>query len=369
MNSSKGKASTSTVVVSAVALVACVGAGYAIAQNTGERDPQQTAAASAEQSVSKTVVPTAPSESAPAPSSAPEEPAKITVESPTTSASATPSKVAIAGSGASSAASESSRWASPTPYTRPPVSVVSTTIPLPPEAQELVNAQEGGPIIGREETTQAPTTVPSPSAREDEDEGEGQLPARNIVDDGDTEPARAVTDVAAERQSPEQEPEDDPRPDTGETVADPQPAPAAAPAPVVEEEPVAEPVPEPAPAPPAPPAPAPVSEAELDATFRAAFAPGASDAQLAAAFESGPAMIPVGRVLADGLPMLGGAVQWHLAGITGVGDTASGQLVITTPLGQQVVPMTWIRQDGQWKISTSSTCDLGLALLGGCNPA
>lgn len=365
MNSPKGKASTSTIVVSAVALVACVGAGYAIAKQTGGE--QDVATASSQEQTPATTASPSPSSSEPAPTP-PAGPTKISVEPSASSASATPTRVNIAGPGpgAASSRASSSRWTSPAPYARPPVSVVSTTVPLPPE---VLNA-EGGPIVGRDEAKkETPTTVPtSPERAAAETTGDtaGQVPARNVAGDRDTSKLRPVEDP--QKQDSKTEPA---RAEPGSPTAENQdrhtPGPAAAPAPAPAPVPVAEaaPVPDPSPV----PAPAPVSEAEIDAALRSAFTPGAGDGQLAAAFESGPAMIPVGRALADGLPLLGGAVQWHLAGVSGTGDHATGQLVVTTPLGQQIVPMTWVRQAGKWKISTDTSCGLGFALLGGCAPA
>lgn len=43
--------------------------------------------------------------------------------------------------------------------------------------------------------------------------------------------------------------------------------------------------------------------------------------------------------------------------------------MITTPLGTDIVSMTWVRHGERWKIATESTCELGLALLGGCATA
>ena len=361
MKSPQGKASTSTIVVSVVALVACVGAGYTIAKQTGgEQDVQQAAAASSQEQTPATTASPSPSSSDPAPTTT-AGPTKVSVEPSTPSASATPTKVGIAGSdsGAASSRASSSRWTSPAPYTRPPVSVVSTTVPLPPE---VLNAQ-GGHIVGREEDDkQTPSTVPtSPETAAAEEKGgnDGQVPIGNVAGDRDaSNDVRPVADQEQQDRKLEAARAETDSP-TGENQS--RPAPTPNPAPVAE--------PAPAPAPVAEPAPAPVSEAEIDAALRSAFTPGAGDAQLAAAFESGPAMAPVGRALADGLPLLGGAVQWHLAGVTGTGDQATGQLVVTTPLGQQVVPMTWVRQAGQWKISTDTSCGLGFALLGGCAPA
>lgn len=350
MKSPQGKASTSTIVVSVVALVACVGAGYTIAKQTGgEQDVQQAAAASSQEQTPATTASPSPSSSDPAPTTT-ARPTKVSVEPSTPSASATPTQVGIAGShsGAASSRASSNRWTSPTPYTRPPVSAVSTTVPLPPE---VLNAQ-GGHIVGRDEDDkQTPSTVPtSPETAAAEENGgnDGQVPVGNVAGDRDASNVRPVADPEQQDRKLEAARAETDSP-TGENQS--RPAPTLDPAPVAEA------------------ATAPVSEAEIDAALRSAFTPGAGDAQLAAVFESGAAMVPVGRALADGLPLLGGAVQWHLAGVTGTGDQATGQLVVTTPLGQQGVPMTWVRQAGQWKISTDTSCGLGFALLGGCVPA
>lgn len=368
MTSQKGKASIPTVAISAVALVACVGAGYAIAQNSGDRDPQPTAAAEtseAPESSTSTSVPTSPSSSSPKPSSAPEEPTKITVEPTREPALTSPTKVGIAHSdaGGGSAANSSDSEESPTSYTRPPVSVTSTTVPLPAEVQEAQREQEAqqaqaGALIGRDTDDDTDTDTDTDTAPDaDERDSRGDLPARNVSQAGDRhEPspvagagdqedaAPEATEQPAETQATEQE----------QPATEPAPAPERAvdsvPAPVQEEV-----------------EPEPVSAAEIDDALRSALAPGASDGQIAAAFESGPSMIPVGRALADGLPLLGGAVQWHIEDVTGTGDEATGQLVVATPVGQHVVPMTWVRHDGQWQISTNTSCALGAALLGGCD--
>ena len=367
MNSQKGKASIPTVAISAVALVACVGAGYAIAQNSGDRDPQPAAAAEpseASESSTSTSVPTSPSSSSPEPSSAPEEPTKITVEPTREPALTSPTKVGIAHSdaGGGSAANSSDSEESPT-YTRPPVSVTSTTVPLPAEVQEAQREQEAqqaqaGALIGRDTDDDTdPEADTDTAADADERDSRGDLPARNVSQAGDRHESAPAAGAGDEEGAA---PEDTEQPDETQATEQEQPATESAPAPEREVDPVPAPVQEEV-------EPEPVSAAEIDEDLRSALAPGASDGQIAAAFESGPSMISVGRALADGLPLLGGAVQWHLEDVTGTGDEATGQLVVATPVGQHVVPMTWVRHAGRWQISTNTSCALGAALLGGCD--
>lgn len=364
MNSQKGKASIPTVAISAVALVACVGAGYAIAQNSGDRDPQPAAAAEtseASESSTSTSVPTSPSSSSPEPSSAPEEPTKITVEPTREPALTSPTKVGIAHSdaGGGSAANSSDSEESPT-YTRPPVSVTSTTVPLPAEVQEAQREQEAqqaqaGALIGRDTDDDTDTDTDTDTAADaDERDSRGDLPARNVSQPGDRHEPSPVAGAGDQEDAAPEATEQ-----LAETQATEQEQPATEPAPAQEVDPVPAPVQEEV-------EPEPVSAAEIDDALRSALAPGVSDGQIAAAFESGPSMVPVGRALADGLPLLGGAVQWHLEDVTGTGDEATGQLVVATPVGQHVVPMTWVRHAGQWQISTNTSCELGAALLGGC---
>lgn len=241
-------------------------------------------------------------------------------------------------------ASETNQYAPITSTYERTTAVETTTMPLPEDVQKTLDEQveqegaidaaplgPGGAVVGgaaKDEESEEP-------------EPEGRTVDESTHDEASDRPISAPADSDPAASEPTVTPEPDPAP---EPTAMPEPDPAFEPTIAAE----------------------PVTAAELDAHFRAAFAPGASDGQLAAAFESGPALIPVGRALADGLPLLGGAVQWHLAEVDGVGDTATGQLVITTPLGTSVVPMTWVRTEGQWQISRESTCELGLALLGGC---
>lgn len=339
--SSRRRVSLPVVALATTLVVVSAGAAYAIGSSDwGNGDEPAPVAAAATTSESST----APSESAGPTTSEvaePEAPPTTTpglltgvpaTPSSTASATAAPSASDVSRSGP---ASETNQYAPITSTYERTTAVETTTMPLPEDVQKALDEQDeqegaidaaplgqGGALIGGVDKNEEPEEV-SPAEPEGRD-----------VDESTHEEA-FDRQIAA--------------------PADPEPV-ASEPAAIPDSDPVFEPT----------MAAEPVTAAELDASFRAAFAPGASDGQLAAAFESGPAMIPVGRVLADGLPLLGGAVQWHLADVVGAGDTAAGQLVITTPLGTSVVPMTWVRTEGQWQISRESTCELGLALLGGC---
>ncbi|MBB1033160.1 hypothetical protein G6031_01975 [Dietzia sp. CQ4] len=355
--STRRRLSVPLVAGAAVLVFVAAGATYVIA--TGDRGADDPALSAAHATTEATESATssyrsssiAPQTSAPAPTT----PVLLTGVPAAPTTSAAPARVTSTPSRGASAAGVNQYAPITSSYVRT-TAVQSTTMPLPPEVvaamdtpttttvpttpREPAPAGQGGALVGaveRGDEDGAPTNV------------DGTRPA--AAESGPGQSRQAVRDIAGT-----------PVDDTPARPADaqqptPEPAPSAASAPVSAP---------PAPAPAHEPVQEPVQAAVLDAAFRSAFTPGASDEQIAAAFESGAAMIPVGRALADGLPLLGGAVQWSLAGVAGVGDTATGQLVITTPLGTNVVPMVWVRHGEQWKIATESTCALGLALLGGC---
>lgn len=344
----------------AVLVVVAAGATYAITTgNLGADDPALSAAHATSEVTESTSSSSRSSSRAPQTSTpAPTTPGVLTgvPVAPTTSApttSAVPASVASASPRGASASSVNQYAPTTSSYVRT-TAVQSTTVALPPEVVAAMDAPDST-------TTTVPTAARPAGqggalvggAERGEDDEDPATPVEPRPVSGGGSPAQPVRDVAG---TPVK---DEPARPAGAQESMPEPTTPTPPAVAAPSAPVS-----------APASPAPVQEpvqvAELDAAFRSAFAPGASDGQLAAAFESGPAMIPVGRALADGLPLLGGAVQWSLAGVSGVGDTATGQLVITTPIGQQIVPMTWVRHGEQWKIATESTCALGLALLGGC---
>lgn len=359
----KRRVSIPVVATTAVLVIASAGAAYAIGTNGIGAEEPVPVAAPAETSQS-TESPTLPSPIAPTtPEPAPTTPGLLTGVPAEPSASATPSRSTVSATPSRRASSAGINQYAPTSssYART-TDVQSTTVELPPE----VAAKMSSPKATTSEVP-TPTSEPAPKGQGGALVGGDKSDDRksNPADDAESEPADR--DASPAPAQPEVHDVDTPatddeagRPSDKRADAAPSPAPVAPPAPTSAVTPP-------------PPAPVeteePVQADDLEATFRAAFAPGASDAQLSSAFESGPAMIPVGRALADGLPMIGGAVQWHLAGVTGAGDTATGQLVIDTPVGQHVVPMMWVRDGEQWKISADSTCALGLALLGGCAPA
>jgi len=357
---SRRRASLPVMALATALVVAGAGAAYAIGNSDLGRDdgPAPVAAeateseSSASNSPSATVGPTTTTVVEPeaAPTTTPGLLTGVpATPSATVSATRAPSVSNVSRSGL---ASEINQYAPNTPTYERTTAVETTTMPLPDEVQKALDSKEkqegvidaaplgqGGAVIGGldkdEESKEVETVSPAEAEGRDVD-----APAHEQVETASPADPEG-RDVEASAVSADSELQ------ASEPAAVPDVEAVFEPAPVAES----------------------VTAAELDASFRAAFAPGASDAQLAAAFESGPAMIPVGRVLADGLPLLGGAVQWHLAEVEGVGDTAAGQLVITTPLGTSVVPMTWTRTEGQWQISRESTCELGLALLGGCAAA
>lgn len=356
--STRRRLSVPLVAGAAVLVVVAAGATYVIATGDRGADDPALSAAHATTEVTESATSSsrsnsrAPQTSAPVPTT----PVLLTGVPVAPTTSAAPARVASTPSRGASAAGVNQYAPITSSYVRT-TAVQSTTMALPPEVvaamdtptttttvpttpREPAPAGQGGALVGaveRDDEDGAPVDVdgPRPAAAES---GPGQL-------------RQAVRDVAGT-----------PVDDTPARPADAQ-EPAPEPAPSVASAPVSAP---PAPVPAHEPVQEPVQAAVLDAALRSAFTPGASDEQIAAAFESGAAMIPVGRALADGLPLLGGAVQWSLAGVTGVGDAATGQLVITTPLGTNVVPMVWVRHGEQWKIAAESTCALGLALLGGC---
>lgn len=344
---SRRRVSLPLVALTTALVVASGGGAYAIGTNanSGDDEPIPAAAVVTSSETSKPTESVGPSTSATSSSEVPPSttPGLLTgvLAAPTTSASVTASPVA-GNSSRSGSSSETNQYAPITSSYVRTTAVQTTTMPLPPEVEAALEEQES--------TT---STVPAPSGQ-----GGALVGGVDKGQEGDDPVNPAEPRVVGQ--------DFDAAAPAGEDQTDlPIAAPAAEPEPPVLEQSTA---PEPEPAAPAPVV-EPGSADELDASFRSAFAPGASDAQLAEAFESGPAMIPVGRALADGLPLLGRAIQWHLAGVVGTGDTATGQLVIATPLGTNVVPMTWVRHGEQWKIATESTCALGLALLGGCATA
>lgn len=349
---SRRRVSLPVVALATTLVVVSAGAAYAIGSSDwGNGDEPTPVAAEATTSESSTsVTPTevaGPTTSERTESEAPPTttPGLLTgvpaTPSATASATAAPSASNVSRSGP---ASETNQYAPITPTYERTTAVETTTMPLPEDVQKTLDEQE---------------------------EQEGAIDAAPLGPGG-----AVVGGVAKDEESEESEPEERAVDESTHDEASDRPISAPAASDPAASEPTVTQEPDPASEPTVMPEPdsafeptiaaEPVTAAELDARFRAAFAPGASDGQLAAAFESGPALIPVGRALADGLPLLGGAVQWHLAEVEGVGDTATGQLVITTPLGTSVVPMTWVRTEGQWQISRESTCELGLALLGGC---
>lgn len=343
----------------AVLVVVAAGATYAITTgNLGADDPALSAAHASSEVTESASSSSRSSSSAPQTSTpAPTAPGLLTGVPVAPTTSAVPASVASASPRGASASRVNQYAPTTSSYVRT-TAVQSTTVALPSEVVAAMDAPDS--------TTTTVPTAARPAGQggalvggteRGEDDEDLATPVEPRPVSGGGSPEQSVRDVAGtpvkdEPARPAGEQESMPEPSTPTPTPTP-PAVAAPSAPVS-----------------APASPAPVQEpvqvAELDAAFRSAFAPGASDGQLAAAFESGPAMIPVGRALADGLPLLGGAVQWSLAGVAGVGDLATGQLVITTPLGTNVVSMVWVRHGEQWKIATESTCALGLALLGGC---
>lgn len=340
---SRRRVSLPVVALATTLVVVSAGAAYAIGSSDwGNGDEPAPVAAAATTSESSTSA--APTESVGPATSAvaePESPPPTTpglltgvpaTPSATASATAAPSASNVSRSGP---ASETNQYAPITPTYERTTAVETTTMPLPENVQKVLDEQdEQEGVIDAAPLGQGGALIGGVDKDEESEEASPAEPEGRDVDE-------SAHEEAFDRQI---EAPSDPEPLASEPTAIPDSEPA------LETTMVAE----------------PVTAAELDASFRSAFAPGASDVQLSAAFESGPAMIPVGRALADGLPLLGGAVQWHLAEVDGVGDTAAGQLVVTTPLGTSVVPMKWVRTEGQWQISSESTCELGLALLGGC---
>lgn len=361
--STRRRLSVPLVAGAAVLVVVAAGATYVIATGDRGADDPALSAAHATTEVTESATSSsrsssrAPQTSAPVPTT----PVLLTGVPAAPTTSAAPARVADTPSRGASAAGVNQYAPITSSYVRT-TAVQSTTMALPPE---VVAAMDTPTTTTTTTTTTVPTTPREPAPvgqggalvgaveRDDEDGAPVDVDATRpaAAESGPGQSRQAVRDVAGT-----------PVDDTPARPADAQqPTPASAPS--AASAPVSAPA---APAPAHEPVQEPVQAAVLDAALRSAFSPGASDERIAAAFESGAAMIPVGRALADGLPLLGGAVQWSLAGVAGVGDTATGQLVITTPLGTNVVPMVWVRHGGQWKIATESTCALGLALLGGC---